>query len=76
MTMDQPETTTTDRILSTVQVASWVGVTENTLRYWRWDGRGPRWFRLGAKTVKYKASDVQDWLDQKYADVNDPEPAA
>lgn len=67
--MNQP-TPAADRMLSPAQVAEWTGLNQNTLRYWRWKGQGPKWFRLGAKTVKYRASDVQAWLDEAYAETN------
>lgn len=40
-----------------------------TLRTWRHrrNGEGPRWFRLGAKKIVYKRSDVVAWLEQQYA---------
>lgn len=59
-----------DPILTTAQVAEWVGIPVTTLRYWRWDHRGPKWFKLGAKTVRYRESDVQAWLDEAYAEAN------
>lgn len=68
--MEQLSTSASERLLSTAQVADWTGVSQNTLRFWRWDGRGPRWFRLGPKTVKYKTGDVQQWVDAQYAEIN------
>jgi predicted DNA-binding transcriptional regulator AlpA len=65
-----PTSAAAERLLSTAQVAEWTGISENTLRFWRWDQRGPKWFRLGPKTVKYKANDVQAWLDEQYAATN------
>lgn len=68
--MSERDTTAAERLLSTAEVAAWTGVSENTLRFWRWDKRGPKWFRLGPKTVKYRQSDVQAWLDEQYAATN------
>jgi predicted DNA-binding transcriptional regulator AlpA len=68
--MQQLATTAAERLMSTAEVADWTGVSPNTLRFWRWEGSGPAWFRLGAKTVKYKSADVQAWLDSEYAKNN------
>lgn len=72
--MDQPQTTA-ERILSTAEVAKWIGVSENTMRFWRWDGRGPKWFKIGAKIVKYRESDVVAWINEQY-DAANPNSAA
>lgn len=83
MTMDQPTSTAADRLLSTAQLSARIDVEESTLRFWRWDNRGPKWFKLG-RIVKYKESDVERWLDEQYAKakaeqrrrvVEDPKPA-
>lgn len=66
--MQTSATTAAERLLSTAQVADWTGVSQNTLRFWRWEGSGPIWFRLGAKTIRYKSADVQAWIDRQYAD--------
>lgn len=55
-----------EQILTTSQVAALLGVGESTLRYWRHTGRGPRSFRLGARKIAYKKSDVIAWLEQQY----------
>lgn len=43
-------------------------IAVGTLAWWRHknDGTGPRWFKLGARKVAYKKSDVQAWLDAQY----------
>ena len=52
-----------ERLLGTKQVADWLGVPEETLRYWRHRGdTGPPSFKLGPKRVVYAESDVERWI--------------
>jgi len=37
-----------------------------TLRYWRGEGKGPRYRKVG-QLVRYAPSDVQDWLNSRPA---------
>ena len=55
-----------DRILNTSEVSRLTSVPIATLRWWRHQGVGPRSFRLGARKVYYKESDIQTWLDEQY----------
>ena len=43
-------------------------VKEATLRWWRHMGTGPKSFKLGARKVVYRKSDVVAWLDAQYAE--------
>jgi len=52
-----------DEILTLQEVAAFVRVPEQTLRYWRHLGKGPHGFRLG-RFVRYWRSDVLLWLEQ------------
>ncbi|WP_040336784.1 helix-turn-helix domain-containing protein [Candidatus Blastococcus massiliensis] len=48
-------------LLDTDQVAEMTGLAVNTLRSWRWQGVGPRSFKVG-RWVRYERSDVVAWL--------------
>jgi predicted DNA-binding transcriptional regulator AlpA len=61
-----------DEILTTAEASALVGVAEATLRYWRFVGTGPRSFKLGARKVAYKKSDVLDWLEAQYNAEGEP----
>lgn len=52
----------TGRLLTVREVASWLGISEHTLRYWRHVHRGPRSLSVGG-AVRYRASDIEDWLE-------------
>ena len=53
-------------ILTTQQTSELANIPIPTLRWWRHQGVGPRSFRLGARKVMYRRSDVLAWLDQQY----------
>lgn len=55
-----------DELLTTDQVAAMVNVAPATLRWWRHNRTGPKGFRIGARKVMYKRSDVEAWLDRQY----------
>lgn len=49
----------------TNELAEHLKVSTGTLRRWRGAGRGPKWFRLGAKAVRYREADVEAWLEEQ-----------
>lgn len=42
-------------------LADYLGVSKNTLSYWRLKGVGPQFLRVG-RHVRYRPSDVENWL--------------
>lgn len=56
-----------DPILTTLETAKLLNTPVGTLRWWRHVGSGPKGFRLGARKVMYRRSDVLGWLDEQYA---------
>lgn len=55
-----------DELLSTKETSELLNIPVGTLRWWRHTGEGPRSFKLGAKTVRYRRSDVEAWLTEQY----------
>jgi excisionase family DNA binding protein len=49
-------------LLSVRQLADYLAVPVSTVYQWRTQGRGPSGFRVG-KQVRYRTSDVVEWLD-------------
>lgn len=45
------------------ELAELWNVSENTLRKWRWEGKGPRFVKLGAKVV-YRHTDIEAYSEQ------------
>jgi hypothetical protein len=48
--------------LTPKQVAARLNVNTECLRYWRRRGTGPPWVRLGPKTIRYPAPDLEMWI--------------
>jgi len=56
-------------LLSTQDLARYIGVAEGTIRKWRWAGRGPVYTRLGGSRgpCRYRPEDVESWLREREA---------
>lgn len=48
--------------MSTRQAANHLGCSEGSLRLWRHQKRGPRYFRVG-KLVRYRRADLELWIE-------------
>lgn len=55
-------TTEPEPLLTTDQVAAWLQVPADTVRWWRKRGRGPRFVPLG-RHVRYRPADVEAYLE-------------
>ncbi|CCH73474.1 Regulatory protein MerR (fragment) [Nostocoides australiense Ben110] len=55
-----------DPLPTTAEAAELLHTPVGTLRYWRHQGTGPKGFRLGARRVMYRRSDVLAWLEEQY----------
>lgn len=53
-----------DDLLTTKQLAEYLGVTARTLELWRETRVGPAWVRVGRK-VRYRREDVEAWLESR-----------
>jgi len=58
--MIEPQSTYTPK-----QAGKYVGISEASLRLWRSEGRGPRYFRAGAKLIRYRKSDLDAWINSR-----------
>lgn len=56
----------TDTLLTAVEVADVLGVSTQTLAYWRSRREGPRSFKMGPRSVRYRRSDLDAWLQANY----------
>lgn len=64
-------------LLSTAEAAHYLGLHPTTLATWRVEGRGPRYFKVGARKVRYRADDIETWLEKNAREsTHDPSPAA
>jgi excisionase family DNA binding protein len=53
-----------DRLLTVEQLAEYLGVPVATIYAWRYRREGPPGFRVG-KYVRYRMSDVQEWIERQ-----------
>jgi predicted DNA-binding transcriptional regulator AlpA len=52
------------KMLSPAEVEAIFGIPRGSLANLRWDKRGPRYFKVGARKVMYRVEDVQDWVER------------
>jgi len=62
--MSTVDNTPRGALLNARQVGEWVGLTPAALSAMRFKGTGPKYRKLGPKTVRYVESDVQAWIDE------------
>ncbi|OFW11942.1 MAG: hypothetical protein A3H27_15830 [Acidobacteria bacterium RIFCSPLOWO2_02_FULL_59_13] len=53
-----------ESLLDEKELARLIRVSVGTLRYWRVEGRGPRYRKVG-QLVRYAPSDVLEWLNSR-----------
>jgi len=61
---NQPPTEAFPRNLNDIDVAHYLGVSISTVRRWRLVGDGPRWIRIGASSIRYPLSDLENYVAQ------------
>jgi predicted DNA-binding transcriptional regulator AlpA len=54
-----------DELLSTREVATWLGVSRTWLEIGRSEGYGPRFTRLAPRIIGYRRADVVAWLRER-----------
>lgn len=52
------------KLLTTKELAKYLGIGESTLLQYRFDGTGPAYIKLG-HLVRYRTSDVEAWLAKR-----------
>jgi excisionase family DNA binding protein len=61
--MPKPTTAAEPEYMTTAEVAELLRSPQETVRYWRHLGKGPRCFKVGRR-VLYPAADVRAWLGE------------
>ena len=52
-------------LLTTAQAAAFLSLKQNTLEHWRIYGNGPTIVRLSPRTVRYRRSDLESWVESR-----------
>lgn len=55
----------TSNMLTPVEAAAFLGVEEATMRDWRCSGKGPDFYRITARCIRYDRSDLQRWKSER-----------
>lgn len=56
------EILTREALLNTKEAAAYLGLKPGTLEQWRWNGRGPRFVKLG-RSAKYRMTELIEFCD-------------
>lgn len=56
----EQQTTYTER-----EAAKYLGPSAATLRLWRAERKGPRYFKAGEKLIRYRKVDLDAWIDAR-----------
>jgi predicted DNA-binding transcriptional regulator AlpA len=62
-------------LLTTRDLAAELHVTDQTVRRWRCDGRGPRFIKLTGNRVLYRRRDLEEFLAERLFDSTNDEAA-
>lgn len=54
-----------EALLTTEEAAALLGMGASTLRAWRAEGLGPRFYRVGPRLKRYRRADVLAWLESR-----------
>ena len=57
---DHPESLFTEP-----QAARFLNFTPRCLQAWRQRGGGPKFIRISSRAIRYRKSDLDDWIDEK-----------
>jgi predicted DNA-binding transcriptional regulator AlpA len=56
------------KYLTTAEVAEMLRAPVETVRYWRYVGKGPKSFKLGGRRVLYSLADVEAFIEAARSD--------
>ncbi len=54
--------------LTTSAAARYLGVSAATLRFWRANNEGPKYFRAGDRLVRYRKVDLDRWIESRLSE--------
>ena len=54
--------TNTEPLVTQEEVAEYLSVSTRTLEHWRRVNLGPPYVKLGTRIVRYRISEIQNWL--------------
>jgi predicted DNA-binding transcriptional regulator AlpA len=54
-----------DAFINERSAAEFLGVSQKALQVWRVRGEGPRFARISARAIRYRRSDLIEWMQSK-----------
>lgn len=60
--LPNPGRTEPGDLLTTNEAARFLSLARGTLLNWRWAGKGPRWRKLGQRSVRYLRQDLEAFI--------------
>jgi excisionase family DNA binding protein len=61
---DTPTTPPSPALLTTLEAAAYLNIQPATMEQHRWNGRGPRFVKIG-RSVRYRQADLDAFLDAR-----------
>lgn len=61
------DTATLPALLTTQELADYLGIPVRTIYAWNYQGDGPPRYKVG-RHVRYRRTDVEEWLENQKAD--------
>lgn len=55
----------TTELIKPAELAKRIEKSEAVLANWRYLGLGPKFVKVGARSIRYRVSDIEDWLNQQ-----------
>lgn len=52
-----------EQLLTEKQVAERLGLNVGTMQQWRFQGKGPKYYKFSPKAIRYRLSDVEQFID-------------
>ena len=69
-THEQMTADASGRLLEPKEAAELLGVAPDTLRYWRYEGRGPKYVKYSQRCFRYDEADVRRYIDEHRIDLS------
>jgi predicted DNA-binding transcriptional regulator AlpA len=54
-----------DELIDSRELAAWLGMSLTWVEAARMNGDGPRFIKTGARSIRYRRSDVLQWLEER-----------
>lgn len=54
-----------NKLLDEVDAAEFLGYTKRAMQNWRFRGGGPPFIRVSARSIRYRRSDLIEWINSK-----------